>query len=235
MDEKEYSKIRKNTYEVAAKSWTLDNRNPVVGSFDAHNKWDDYEYLFVNIPKEIWKNMNVLDFGTGPGRNIVKYSSRFRNIDGVDIGEINLVNARIYLESCSVTNNTNLFLCNGYDLRNISNSSYDLVMSTIAFQHIPVYNIRRKYLEEFFRVLNNGGYISFQMGYGPGTVTTVPYHANFYDAGKINGSCDVEITSPKQIEDDLTSIGFTNFTYHIGPVGPGDHYSNWIYFTAQKP
>lgn len=31
--------------------------------------------------------LNVLDFGCGPGRNIVKYNKRFNRIDGVDIAK----------------------------------------------------------------------------------------------------------------------------------------------------
>ena len=32
----------------------------------------------------------------------------------------------------------------------------------------------------------------------------------------------------------LIEIGFTNFQFIIGPVGPGDIHPNWIYFNCIK-
>ena len=47
MNKNTYVSMQSNHYENAASSWDLNNRDPVVGSFDQHNNWSDYdEYLF---------------------------------------------------------------------------------------------------------------------------------------------------------------------------------------------
>ena len=228
-----YTVMQKNSYEQEATRWDLNNLDPVVGSFHAHNNWKDYEYLFKDISD--LNNKIVLDFGCGPGRNIVKYKNQFLKIDGVDIGENNLKNAKLWIEHNNFdVNSVDLILCNGVDLQNIEDSKYDIVMSTICMQHICVHEIRFNYFKEFYRVLKPNGYITFQMGYGTARPKSVDYYANNYDVFGTNGECDTQVTDPKQLETDLLKIGFTNFNYYIRPTGPGDLHSNWIFFNAQK-
>ena len=235
MEKNKYSKMQKEWYENDANAWNIENRDPVVGSFDEHNNWKDYENLFEKIPLEKWKEMDVLDFATGPGRNIVKYNERFKRVDGVDISEQNLQNAKKWITENNINiEQVKLYLCNGYNLENIQNESYDLVMSTIAFQHICVYEIRKNYLKEFYRILRKGGYISIQMGYGSPSPRTVSYYENYYEATSTNRGCDVAISSPNELKKDLEEIGFTNFSCIISKTGPGDIHPNWIYFTAEK-
>jgi len=226
--------MQKNAYNNEAGSWSLDNMNAVVGSFMAHNYWGEYEYLFKDIENQ--ENLKVLDFGCGPGRNIVKYNLRFKQIDGVDIANTCLEKARIWLEYNNINpTSTNLYLCNGVDLSGIDDLQYDIVMSTITFQHICIYDIRFNYLKEFYRVLKSGGYVTIQMGYGENSPDTVDYYDNYYDAPGTNRGCDTNVISPEQVEQDLIKIGFTNFKYTICSTGPGDYHPNWIFFNAQKP
>jgi len=228
-----YTKMQKNLYKRESESWNINNKNPVVGSFDAHNNWNDYEFLFKDI--ENCENKIVLDFGCGPGRNLVKYSSKFNRIDGTDIAETNLQKALLWIEYNNIEKEKhNLILCNGIDLNRIGNETYDIVMSTICMQHICVYDIRFNYLKEFYRVLKNGGYITIQMGYGTPSPACVDYYDNYYEAKSTNRGCDTNISDYKQIEKDLLSIGFKNFKYYIRPTGPGDNHPNWIFFNAQK-
>jgi len=107
-------------------------------------------------------------------------------------------------------------------------------MSTIALQHICVYDIRYSIMKDIYRVLNKGGIFSAQMGYGSPSPMTVGYYENYYDARESNRSCDACIESPEQLEKDLIEIGFTDFQYKITQVGPGDVHPNWIFFSAIK-
>ena len=228
-----YTMMQKKSYMRDSENWNINSRDAVVGSFDAHNKWDDYEFLFKDI--ENYENKIVLDFGCGPGRNLVKYASKFKRIDGTDIDEKNLQNAILWIAHNNIEKEKhNLILCNGIDLNRIGDETYDIVMSTICMQHICVYEIRFNYLKEFYRVLKNGGHITIQMGYGTPSPMSVDYYANYYEATATNRGCDTQISDYKQIEKDLLSIGFKNFKYYIRPTGPGDHHPNWIFFNAQK-
>jgi len=232
-EDNKYTMMQKKVYDYDSENWNINNRDPVVGTFDAHNNWDDYEFLFKDI--ENCENKIVLDFGCGPGRNLVKYSSKFKQIDGTDIAETNLRNAIDWIEYNNIEKKKhNVILCNGIDLNRIGNEIYDIVMSTICMQHICVYDIRFNYLKEFYRVLKNGGHITIQMGYGTPSPMTVDYYDNNYEATSTNGGCDTNISDYKQIEKDLLSIGFKNFKYYIRPTGPGDCHPNWIFFNAEK-
>lgn len=226
--------MQQSQYDREASGWSLSNRNPVVGSFDSHNAWDDYEYLFDGL--QDLSQQRALDFGCGPGRNLVKFGPRFQQMDGVDISETNLRNARIWLTTNGVDPaRSALYLCNGIDISAVPSTTYDVVLSTICFQHICVHEIRYGYLAEFFRVLKPGGTLTMQMGYGSPSPSTVDYYANHYDAPSTNRGCDTEVKHPSQIEGDLTKLGFVDFSYVLRPTGPGDCHPAWIFFKATKP
>lgn len=228
-----YTIMQKVEYEKQASEWNVNNLNPVVGSFNSHNKWNDYEFLFKDI--DDFENKIALDFGCGPGRNLVKYSSKFRRLDGVDIAETNLQNALLWIKHNKIEpERHNLILCNGVDLSNIISEQYDIVMSTICMQHICVYDIRFNYFKEFYRILKDGGHITIQMGYGTPSPLTVDYYDNYYGATSTNRGCDTNISDYTQVEKDLLRIGFKNFKYYIRPTGPGDIHPYWIFFNAQK-
>jgi len=227
-----YTKMQKKYYEEAASTGDGVIVDNVVGVFQEHNEWWDYELLFTRLPGN-FQNKKVLDFGCGPGRNLVKYRNRFAQIDGVDISENNIKNAKAYLKNEGVTN-SKLFVCNGVDLNIIKDNSYDIIMSTITLQHISVWDIRMNYFKEFYRVLRSGGVLCIQMGFGSPSPSTVFYHENYYDAPATNRSFDCEIAYPSQIQEDIYRAGFSWFNYIIGPTGPGDVHPYWIYFNAQK-
>lgn len=250
----EYTAMQKAYYSEHAVPWEKTKDNPIVstrdyvtGNFLECNTWPSFtKYLFKDIET---KNKICLDFACGPGRNLSKYFNTFDRIDGVDINQTNLDNAKLWLKHKNKDpNKPRLYLCNGIDLDVIDDCQYDIVMSTIAFQHICVHEIRFSYLKEFFRVLKPGGWITIQMGYGPPAPDnanihgTVPYFENNYSAGETNGLIDVRVDSPAEIKQDLDKIGYINYRYDIDEPGPAKGWcaqyglhSQWIYFKAQKP
>jgi len=227
-----YTVMQKYVYDDQASLWSLKDKNPVVGFFDQHNSWNDYDvYLFKNIDT---KDKIALDFGCGPGRNIVKFSKKFLRIDGVDISQINLDKAHIWLKENNVTI-PNLYVNNGVDLSCIAQDAiYDVVFSTICMQHICVHDIRYSLFQDFYRLLKSGGDICIQMGYGAREYSS-GYYDNNYDAIGTNSFCDTRVENPDQLKNDLEKIGFVDFNFNIRPVGPGDQHQNWIFFQAKKP
>lgn len=239
--EQQYAQMQISQYERGARNSRVDagkmQDDHVVGSFDLHNQWPDHhEYLIRHSKLGDTKSLVALDFACGPGRNIVLYKDRFQRIDGVDLSLANLKNAEKY--TAAVPNPPKLYHCNGLDLSAVPSDTYDVVISTIAMQHICCHSIRFKYLQEFNRVLKKGGVLCIQMGCGspyPMHAVAVKYHENHYTAGATNGGCDTRVESPKELEDDLIKVGFSDFEFNIRPSGPGDsNHPNWIYWSAIK-
>jgi ubiquinone/menaquinone biosynthesis C-methylase UbiE len=228
--ENKYTQMQLNLYNGLASGWSESNRDPVVGSFDGHNNWPDYENLFTKLENQ--NELIGLDFACGPGRNIVKYNGRFKRLDGVDISPINIEKANSYTSNRGIE--TVLYTSSGVDINVVPSDEYDFVMSTIALQHICVYDIRYSIMKDIYRVLKNGGVFTAQMGFGSPSPRTVGYYENYYDAESSNRACDVCIETPEQLEKDLLEIGYKDFKYTIGRVGPGDIHPNWIYFSVVK-
>ncbi len=227
-----FTEMQQAFYSNEAGKWSIDNRDPVVGSFDAHNAWKDYDLLFDGIDTS---EMLALDYGCGPGRMMVKYWDRFKIIDGADITAVNLVQAARWMRHNDIEPDT-LWPVNGVDLSDVPDNLYDLIYSTICLQHIPVYDIRYNLFTEFYRILKPGGWFTAQMGYGlTNSDTDTEYYINNYKAKGTNGACDVKVTHHSFIGHDLMKIGFDKFIPTIRPVGPCDRHENWIFFRCCKP
>ena len=141
-----YLTMQKTFYDIVAQTWTTENRDPVVGSFDAHNKFQPYvEVLFREIDTEL---SVALEYGGGPGRNLVRYQGRFKRIDGTDISQHNLDKA---VEWCNHNNVSygNLKVCDGKSIP-FDDDQYDVVFSVICLQHICVYDIRFAIFKEAY-------------------------------------------------------------------------------------
>ncbi len=228
-----YTALQRGIYDGGYSQWHGYNRDAMVGSFNQHNEFNGFDELFKGLDTA---EKVALDFGCGPGRNIVRYQGLFERIDGVDISVVSLEKAKLWLQHNNVPV-PKLYPCNGVDLRDIPDEQYDIVFSTICLQHICVYEIRFSYLKEFFRVLKPGGWLTFQMGHGPSLPQCRDYYDNFYDADTTNGTCDVTVASQLQLHGDLLKVGFSNFAHSLIPAPPYEPlhiHDFWIFARGQK-
>jgi len=229
----DYLAMQNSYYDEYASQWSLDFRDPVVGSYDAHNNWSDYDtFLFKDFDT---KGLVALEYGCGPGRNLIKFSNRFERIDGVDISDINIDKAKINLEHNGISG-SNLYVTSGDNLSMIEDNAYDVVFAVICFQHICSHEIRFSILKDIYRVLKPGGKLCFQMGYGGKEgIPTAGYFDDVFDAASTNGHADVSITDESDIQKDLTEkIGYINYKSDIRETGPGDNHRNWIWIQVEK-
>jgi len=230
---KDYLDMQNSYYDEYASKWSLEFRDPVVGSYDAHNNWTDYDnFLFKDFETS---ELIAIEYGCGPGRNLVKFSDRFARVDGIDISDVNIEKARLNINANNIQE-PNLYVTSGDNLSAVADESYDVVFAVICFQHICVHEIRFNIMKDIFRVLKPGGKLCFQMGYGgKDGIPTAGYYDNNYDAGSTNGHSDVSITDEQDLREDLVDkIGFKNYKSDIRETGPGDNHKNWIWVQVEK-
>lgn len=187
-----------------------------------HNTNSDYWSLLLP-PKGTGK---ALDVGCGCGRSVSHLIKRGYDASGCDISPNIISYAKNRIPQAT------FYVVNGVELDGVPSNTFDYVISTIALQHIAVYDIRFSILTDILRVLKKGGQLRFQMAFG-GHNTTVQYHVNAYDARGTNGGLDVAITDPKQITNDLDKIGFTDISYTLSKSYYDDA-PQWIYVLCKK-
>lgn len=211
-----------------------------TSNHEEHNDNPDYWNILLGDlkDKDKWDSKNALDFACGKGRNVINMMSLcdWNTVDGVDISEGNI-------EYCKQWYNKfdSKFYCNnGVDVSELNSDYYDFVMSTIALQHIPVYEIRRSLMVDILRTMKSGGLFSFQMGFGSdlSDVLNRPrskYYDNSYDATGTNSEHDVRVLSESEVVEDLTNIGFVNISTEVKSTFSDIGHPQWIYVKAYKP
>ena len=210
-----------------------------TSNHEEHNRNSDYwDILLSDLKdKEKWDGKIALDFACGRGRNITNMFNLcdLNRIDGIDISQGNITqNEQEYIKQ-----NSNWYCNNGTDVSELKDNEYDFIMSTIALQHIPVYDIRKSLITDLLRTLKPGGLFSFQMGYGHGLESQlgrrVSYFENYYDAPGTNSMCDIRVNNEQDIIKDLTEIGFVNITTEVRDSYSDDGHPQWIYVKCYKP
>ncbi len=229
--ENKYTKMQKTYYDNEGKTGNMNKENHCQ-----HNNNPNYWTILVSDTlNEEYKNKKGLDFGCGCGRNVINLVDRMKRMDGVDISPELVKTCMKNLAELGYDNNkTSFYTCSGVSLDIFDDNTYDFIMSTIVLQHICVYTIRYNYLSEFFRIMKSGGLLSFQMGFGNGHFNTKDYYEDYYDATCTNSGCDVRITDPSQIVEDLKKIGFVNISFQI-TESFSDFHTEWIFVKAYKP
>lgn len=210
-----------------------------TGNHPEHNDNPDYWDILLGDLKDSdkWAGKTALDFASGKGRNVSNILSicNWNRVDGVDISEGNI-------EFCKNWYNaklSNWYCNNGVDVSDLETNEYDFIMSTIALQHIPVYDIRKSLITDLLRTLKPGGLFSFQMGFGEGLDSPLgprsSYYTNFYDAHGTNSHHDVRVHNESDVIDDLTNMGYVNITTEVRDAFSDSGHPKWIYVKAYKP
>jgi len=204
-----------------------------------HNLNPDYWNILLGdlVDKQKWTGKVALDFACGRGRNVTNLFNLcdWARVDGIDISEGNIA----YNKNEFINQSSNWYCNNGVDVSELNDNEYDLIISTIALQHIPVYDIRKSLITDLLRTLKSGGLFSFQMGYGSNLESPlgprVSYFENHYEARGTNSACDVRIQNIEDVVKDLTEIGFINITTKITESYSDNGHPQWIYIKAYKP
>jgi ubiquinone/menaquinone biosynthesis C-methylase UbiE len=204
-----------------------------------HNDNTDYWDILLGDLKDSdkWSGKVALDFASGKGRNVTNLLSlcNWSRVDGVDISEGNIE----FCKTLYGTRMSNWYCNNGVDVSELNDNEYDFIMSTIALQHIPVYDIRKSLITDLFRTLKPGGLFSFQMGFGEGLDSPLgprsSYYTNFYDAHGTNSHHDVRVHNESDVIDDLTNMGYVNITTEVRDAFSDSGHPQWIYVKAYKP
>lgn len=226
-NDNQYTNMQKQAYAGGTSNHEEHNTNP-----------DYWNILLGDLKdKEKWDGKIALDFACGRGRNVTNMFNLcdWKRIDGIDISERNIE----YNKSEFKNQSSEWYCNNGVDVSQLKDNEYDFIMSTIALQHIPVYDIRKSLITDLLRALKSGGLFSFQMGYGSDLNSPlgprVSYFENYYEAKGTNSACDVRVQNVDDVIKDLSEIGFINITTEVKESYSDSGHSHWIYIKAYKP
>jgi ubiquinone/menaquinone biosynthesis C-methylase UbiE len=210
-----------------------------TSNHEEHNSNEDYWNILLGDlkNKENWDGKTALDFACGKGRNVTNMLNLcdWGRVDGIDLSTGNID----YNKETYRNQNSNWYANNGVDVSELKDEEYDFIMSTIALQHIPVYDIRKSLITDLFRTLKSGGVFSFQMGYGKDLIDVngrprSSYFDNSYDASQTNGEYDVRVQNEEDLIKDMESIGFKNVTIEIRDSWSDIGHPQWIYVRCEK-
>lgn len=219
-----------NFWNEEASRWSLQNKDPLVGWYEDHNADPmEAEILFRGVPTKV--DSLALEYGCGPGRNIIKFKDWFKQIDGADISIEILKKVHVNLAEANVPL-PNLFHNDGHSLTLINPTTYDVIFSIICMQHIGCHDWRLELYREFFRLLVPGGYFCFQMGFGTGHTKSVDYFHNYDETDTHHR--DTRVEDVEVLKKDLEDQGFIDFDHMI--TDPcHDAHPKWIWVRVRKP
>ena len=235
VDEQQFLSRQSKFWDDISQGWSLQNKNPVVGWYHEHQNFPEYEsLLFRDIPVDNRKDLQVLEYGCGPGRNMIRFRNWFKRMDGIDIAPDCIVKAKVNLADAGVEI-PNLWVNDGKSLPMIPNESYDVVFMVISHQHITNHEVRVNLYNEFNRVLKPGGFLCFQTGFGPGHPRSVDYFTTDYQNEAEFVDKDVRVENVDDLRDDVCGAGFIHktFTYAFSRTCKDEH-PLWIWVSVQK-
>ena len=212
----EYSSMQKKYYE----NKDISSEN-IVGNYQWHENYPYETFLlheYGDIRKPIFDDFSdkiALDFGCGPGRMVSRMKKIFKKVDGCDIAQ------RLLDEAKTINPESNFYLTNGNDLGNIENDFYDFIYCTISMQHIACHSIRQDIVRNMYKALKNNGKITLQLAYN----RDVPY--TLENRVIINDKLII-VKEKIPMADYLSNDSFANITNGFYDVGIGEKDLNSI-------
>ena len=230
-----YNSMQKEQYKKYTASFAK-SAEICVGEFAAHEAYPYEEYLLEHY---IGERGIALDFACGMGRMMHRFMPLFGTVDGVDLSPENITYANKYLtENAHSASKFDLYQSSGVGVEIDKPGHYDFIYSTIALQHICVYDIRLSIFKDLFTLLKSGGSCCFQMGFGWDNGTH--WFSNTYTARSTNSGVDVCIPHESHLEgirQDFEKIGYKNvrFERKLSPHPTGNNYHHiWLFIHMEK-
>lgn len=123
--------------------------------FDSGFKYTEnlFSLIYSKIDKD-FKPRSILDYGCGPGRMVIPFSSYTKEIVGIDISEDMLKEAEKNCDDFGV-NNATFYLAND-NLKFANREKFDLIHSFIVLQHLRVKR-GEKIIKQLIDLLAPGG------------------------------------------------------------------------------
>jgi cyclopropane fatty-acyl-phospholipid synthase-like methyltransferase len=191
-----------------------------------------FEKVRLHIDKDFKLN-EALDFGCGVGRLVIPLSNFAQHVDGIDVSDSMLTEAR---RNCLERNIQNVdFLLADDELKNI-NKKYSFIHSFIVFQHIPT-SRGKMIFKHLLNSLEDGGIGVVHFTYGnnrtqlrklvPLVKAYIPFAANLISLLKGDGLSSAQMQmnnyNLNEILFELQHNGITNsfieFTNHRNHFG----------------
>lgn len=240
----------------------------IVGNYGWHEEFPYETFLLYrngDIRKPIFESTSdkvALDFACGPGRMVSRMRRLFKEVDGCDVSE------RLIKEAKERVPEANFYVTNGNDLGDVPLGHYDFIYCTISMQHIASRKIRLEIIRSMFSALKPSGKITLQLAYNPNFpyvaeskrmqindcevrfFTKIPmadWDSDDFDATTTNGGYDVGIgeRNLERVKADFSGI-FQNVSVWFGNVSnyyknlDGNRHCNywatdWIFIHGEKP
>ncbi len=162
-DVKKYAEMQRNFYNSEG---LRDPENGVVGYYEYQERFPYETFLLYqqcDVRKPIFDDFSkcrALDVCCGEGRMARRLNKLFAKTDGVDISKVMIDLARE-----RTPGNSEFWVTDGYSLGDAPSNAYEFVLSTIAMQHICVFETRDRIIKDICRVLRPDGKITLQYLY----------------------------------------------------------------------
>lgn len=204
MNENIQSKISNRTigyYQANAESFWQNTKD--------HDVTQNYSALLENLPQN--KSLNILDFGCGPGRDVLYFKNLNHHVTGLD-GSSNFCKMANKLTGCKILNQDFLEL-------SLDTKFFDGIFANAAIFHIPGSELQRVLIELGHSLKKEGILFSSNpRGQGEGW----------------NGDRFGFYTEFEEYQGYLNNAGFEVIEHYYRPKGLPRNQQPWLAIVARK-